>query len=81
MTNTTTVAAAQLLSFIERIERLTAEQDAIADDKKEVFAEAKSSGFDTKALREIIRIRKQDKDEREEAEGILELYKSALGMV
>jgi uncharacterized protein (UPF0335 family) len=81
MTDTTTVAAAQLLSFIERVERLTAEQDAIAEDKKEVFSEAKSSGFDTKALREIIRIRKQDQAEREEAESILELYKSALGMV
>ena len=76
-----TVAAGQLRAFIERVERLEEEKQAIADDIKEVFAEAKATGFDTKALRTIIRLRKMDQAAREEAEAILDLYKSALGMV
>jgi uncharacterized protein (UPF0335 family) len=82
MTDTTTenVTGAQLKAFIERIERLEIEKQTIADDIKEVFAEMKSTGFDTKAVREIIKIRKQDQAERQEAESILELYMSALGM-
>ena len=76
-----TVAAGQLRAFIERIERLEEEKKTIADDIKEVFAEMKGTGFDTKAVRTIIRIRKQDQAERQEAESILELYMSALGMV
>ena len=76
-----TVAAGQLRAFIERIERLEEEKKTIADDIKEVFAEMKGTGFDTKAVRAIIRIRKQDQAERQEAESILELYMSALGMV
>jgi uncharacterized protein (UPF0335 family) len=79
--STQTVAAGQLRAFIERIERLEEEKKTIADDIKEVFAEMKGTGFDTKAVRAIIRIRKQDQAERQEAESILELYMTALGMV
>ena len=75
-----TVAAGQLRAFIERVERLEEEKKTIADDIKEVFAEMKGTGFDTKAVRTIIRLRKQDKAERQEAEAILDLYKAALGM-
>jgi uncharacterized protein (UPF0335 family) len=76
-----TVAAGQLRAFIERVERLEEEKKTIADDIKEVFAEMKGTGFDTKAVRAIIRLRKQDQAERQEAEAILDLYKAALGMV
>jgi uncharacterized protein (UPF0335 family) len=76
-----TVAADQLRLFIERIERLEEEKKTIADDIKEVFAEAKGTGFDTKAMRSIIRLRKKDQAERQEEETILDLYKAALGMV
>jgi uncharacterized protein (UPF0335 family) len=75
-----TVAAGQLRAFIERIERLEEEKKTIADDIKDVFAEAKGTGFDTKAIRTIIRLRKQDQAERQEEESILDLYKAALGM-
>jgi uncharacterized protein (UPF0335 family) len=75
-----TVAAGQLRAFIERIERLEEEKKTIADDIKEVFAEAKGTGFDTKAIRTIVRLRKKDQAEREEEESILDLYKAALGM-
>lgn len=74
------IARDQLRAFIERIERLEEEKKAIADDVKEVYAEAKGSGFDTKAMRQIIRIRKQDRNERAEQEAILDLYMHALGM-
>lgn len=74
------VAAGQLRAFIERIERLEEEKQTIADDIKEVFAEAKGSGFDTKAMRAIIRLRKKDRAEREEEEAILDMYLNALGM-
>ncbi|MER9524058.1 DUF2312 domain-containing protein [Mesorhizobium sp. M0292] len=76
-----TVAAGQLRAFIERIERLEEEKKTIADDIKEIYSEAKGTGFDTKAMREIIRLRKKDQAERQEAETILDLYKAALGMV
>jgi uncharacterized protein (UPF0335 family) len=76
-----TVAAGQLRALIERIERLEEEKKTIADDIKEVFAEAKGTGFDTKAMRTIIRLRKKDQAERQEEETILDLYKAALGMV
>jgi uncharacterized protein (UPF0335 family) len=76
-----TVAAGQLRAFIERVERLEEEKKTIADDIKEVYAEMKGTGFDTKAVRAIIRLRKQDQSERQEAEAILDLYKAALGMV
>lgn len=75
------VAKDQLRSIVERIERLEEEKAALASDIKEVYAEAKGNGFDTKTLREVIRLRKRDKAERQEAESILELYLSALGMV
>ncbi|MDP3896545.1 MAG: DUF2312 domain-containing protein [Mesorhizobium sp.] len=75
-----TVAAGQLRAFIERVERLEEDKQALADDIKEVFAEMKGTGFDTKAVRAIIRLRKQDQAERQEAEAILDLYKAALGM-
>ena len=74
-------AKEQLKSFIERIERLEEEKKTIADDIKDVFAEAKGTGFDTKALREILRIRKQDADQRAEHEAIVDLYMQALGML
>jgi len=74
------VAADMLRSIIERIERLEEEKSAIGRDIKEVYAEAKGNGFDTKSLRQVIKIRKLDKAERQEAEAILELYLSALGM-
>lgn len=77
---TQTVAAGQLRSYIERIERLEEDKKAIADDIKDVFAEAKGAGFDTKAMRAIVRLRKKDKAEREEEESVLDLYKAALGM-
>ena len=76
-----TVAAGQLRAFIERIERLEEEKKTIADDIKEVFAEAKGTGFDTKAIRTIIPLRKKDQAERQEEESILDLYMAALGMV
>jgi uncharacterized protein (UPF0335 family) len=75
-----TVAASQLRSIIERIERLEEEKKTISDDIKDVYAEAKGTGFDTKALRTIIRLRKKDANERQEEEAILDLYKAALGM-
>jgi uncharacterized protein (UPF0335 family) len=75
------VAGEQLRAFVERIERLEEEKKAIADDIKEVYAEAKGTGFDTKVLRQVVRIRKQDRNERMEQEAILDLYMHALGMV
>jgi uncharacterized protein (UPF0335 family) len=75
-----TVAAGQLRAFVERIERLEEEKQTIADDIKEVFAEAKGTGFDTKGIRAIIRLRKKDQAERQEEEAILDLYRAALGM-
>jgi uncharacterized protein (UPF0335 family) len=74
------VAAEELKQFVERIERLEEEKKAIADDIKDVFAELKGRGFDVKAVRAILRIRKQDHSERQEQEAILELYMSALGI-
>ncbi len=73
------IAADQLRSFIERIERLEEEKANIASDIKDVYAEAKSSGFDTKIMRQIIRIRKMEPHERAEQEELLDLYLSAVG--
>lgn len=70
----------QLRAFIERIERLEEEKKAIGDDIKEVYAEAKGNGFDTKAMREVIRIRAMDTNERLEQEAILDTYMHALGL-
>ena len=76
----TVVAASQLRSFIESIERLEGEKKTISDDIKEVYAELKGNGFDSKAVREIIRLRKKEDHERQEEEAMIELYKDALGM-
>lgn len=75
-----TVAAGQLRAFIERVERLEEEKATIADDIREVFAEMKGTGFDTKAVKAIIRLRKKDRAERQEEQAILDLYLAALGM-
>lgn len=77
---TESVAQDQLRAFVERIERMEEEKKAIADDIKEIYAEAKGNGFDTKVLRQIVRIRKQDHAERLEQEALLDLYMAALGM-
>ena len=71
----------QLKAFVERVEQLEEEKKAIADDIRDVFAEAKGNGYDVKALRTVIRLRKQDKQEREEQEAILDTYLQALGMI
>ncbi|AIB12163.1 DUF2312 domain-containing protein [Azospirillum brasilense] len=75
------IAADRLKSFVERIERLEEEKRGLQEDIKEVYSEAKGTGFDTKIIRQIIRLRKMDKADRQEQEAILELYKEALGMV
>ncbi len=77
---TTTVAAAELRQFIERFERLEAEKKDIADAQKEVMAEAKGRGYDTKVMRKVIAIRKRDANDLAEEEAVLDMYKSALGM-
>ncbi|HVV93133.1 MAG TPA: DUF2312 domain-containing protein [Hyphomicrobiales bacterium] len=74
------VAKDQLVSIIERIEKLEEEKKAIGEDIKEVYAEAKGNGFDTKVLRRVVQIRRQDKAERQEQEAILEVYLEALGI-
>ena len=74
------IAADQLRLLIERIERLEEEKKAMADDIKDVYAEAKATGFDTKTMRAIVRLRKMEKHHREEAEMMLEMYKAALGL-
>ena len=71
----------QLKAFVERIERLEEEKKTISDDIRDVYAESKANGFDTKALRAVIKLRKQDVDERKEQETILETYMHALGMI
>nr|WP_319516712.1 DUF2312 domain-containing protein [uncultured Cohaesibacter sp.] len=80
MTNKGGVAADQLRAFIERIERLEEEKKAISDDIKDIYAEAKGNGYDTKAMRQVVRLRKQDAHERQEMEALLDLYLHALGM-
>ena len=80
MAGPASVAKDQLKSIVERIERLEEEKKALADDIKEVYAEAKGNGFDTKTLRRVISLRRQDKTERAEQEALLDLYLHALGM-
>jgi uncharacterized protein (UPF0335 family) len=70
----------QLKSLVERVERLEEEKTALAGDIREVYAEAKGHGFDTKIVRQVVRIRKMDSAEREERDALLDLYLSALGM-
>ena len=74
------ISAEQLRLFIERIERLEEEKKSLAGDIREVYAEAKGTGFDTKILRKVIAFRKKDKNEREEEEALLDVYLGALGM-
>jgi uncharacterized protein (UPF0335 family) len=77
----TRFAKDHLKAFVERIERLEEEKKAIADDVRDVYAEAKANGFDSRALRAIVRLRKEDADERREHETIVETYMQALGML
>ena len=81
MTNSGGVAADQLRAFVERIERLEEEKKAISDDIKDVYAEAKGNGYDVKIMRQVVRLRKQDNNERQEMEALLDLYLHALGMI
>lgn len=74
------VAGERLKSFIERVERLEEEKSAIAEDIKDVYAEAKATGFDTKVMRKIVSLRKMDTEKRREQDELLDLYKSAIGM-
>ena len=74
------VTGAELRAFIERIERLAAEKKGLADQQKEVFAEAKGRGYDTKIIRRVIALRKREPDDIAEEEAVLEMYKEALGM-
>jgi len=74
------VTSGELRSFVERFERLEAEKKDIAEQQKEVMAEAKSRGYDTKVLRKVIALRKRDPQDISEEEAVLELYKEALGM-
>lgn len=80
MDQPTGFAREQLRAFIERIERLEEEKATIANDIREVYAEAKGTGFDVKTLRAVVRLRKQDKAERQEQMALLDLYLHALGM-
>src|ERR1700726_254222 len=75
------IAGEQLKSLIERIERLEDEKRALGEDIKEVYAEAKGTGFEPKIMRQLIKIRKMDKDEHDEQESLLDLYKRAIGML
>jgi uncharacterized protein (UPF0335 family) len=74
------VAGERLKSFIERIERLEEEKKALADDIRDVYSEAKATGFDVKVMRQIVKIRKMDKDDLDEQEALLETYMRVLGM-
>ena len=75
------ISSERLRSFIKRIEKLEEDKAAVGEDLKEVYAEAKGTGFDGKALRTVVRLRKQDLNERKEQEAILETYLHALGML
>ena len=78
MTETVGIAGDRIRSFVERIEHIEEEIKALNEGKKEIFAEAKGDGFDVKVLKEIIRLRKQDQDERDEHESLLDLYLRAM---
>lgn len=77
---TDNISAEQLRLFIERIERLEEEKQGTTDDIKDVYAEAKGTGFDAKIMRQIVKLRKMEKGARQEAEALLETYKNALGL-
>ena len=74
------VAAGELRAFVERFERLEAEKQEIADQQKDVMSEAKARGYDTKVLRKIVALRKQDPADRQEEEAIFDMYREALGL-
>jgi len=78
MSDTVGIAGDRILSFVERVEQIDEEMKALNEGKKEVFAEAKGEGFDVKVLKEILRIRKQDKEERDEQDSLLDLYMRAM---
>ena len=78
--STNSIEAGHLMAFIERIERLEEDKKTVSDEIKDVYAEAKGTGYDVKIIRKIVSIRKQDQDKRREEEEILELYLQALGM-
>lgn len=80
MATTANFAKGQLKSFVERIEKLEEEKKALAEDVREVYAEAKGVGFDVKALRTVVRLRMQDSEERKEHEALVDLYRDALGL-
>lgn len=75
------ITADQLKSYIERVERLEEDKKAVLEDIKEVFAEAKANGFDVKTMRQVMKLRKMDANERDEQEYMLDVYKRALGML
>ena len=75
------IAGERLRSFIERIERLEEEKAALAADIREIYAEAKGTGFDTKIMRQVLKLRKLDREDRQEQETLLDLYLQALGMI
>jgi len=77
---TDTIEATQLKQYIERIERIEEELDGIKNDRKDVYSEAKAVGFDVKTLRQIIRLRKKDKDTRDHEDSMLDLYRTAVGV-
>lgn len=74
------ISAEQLRLFIERIERMEEEKKGIADDIKDTYAEMKATGFDTKTVKQIVKLRKMEKHHREEAEALLETYRNAIGL-
>lgn len=80
MTEVGGIAGDQLRAYIERIERLEEEKAALAADVREVFAEAKGNGFEVKIMRQVLRLRKMDGDDRAEEEALLDIYKRAIGM-
>jgi len=80
MTSVRGISADRLRSFVERIERLEEEKAALASDIREVYSEAKGAGYDVKVMRQVMRLRKLDKDARQEQEAVLETYLRALGM-
>ncbi len=80
MTSVRGVSAERLRSFVDRIERLEEEKAALAGDIREVYSEAKGAGFDVKVMRQVMRLRKLDKNARQEQEAVLETYLRALGM-
>lgn len=81
MTDVGGIAAEQLRSYIERIERIHEERDGLAADVRDIFAEAKGTGFDTRIMREILRLRRMEKEDRQEHDELLDLYRQALGML